>query len=108
GIAWEFNRAAWTLTASGQRGFRSKWDPWGDRGPATDPEIMASFPSSPCDSPGSCLAGFDPEQKNYDRYEFSLSKQYFLPLFQKLRFEAEWKIGRASCRERVWMSEVGV
>jgi hypothetical protein len=93
GLEWEFNRSAWSLTASGQRSFRSRWKPWGDEGPATDPEILAQFPASPCDSPGSCLQDFDPELKTYDHYEFAVAKQIFLPLFQKLRFEATWQTG---------------
>ncbi|MBI4241875.1 MAG: hypothetical protein HY613_09175 [Candidatus Rokubacteria bacterium] len=93
GISWEFNRAAWTIAASGQRSYRSRWEPWGDAGPATDPEILGEFPLTPCDSPGSCFDAFDPEQKDYDRYEFSVARQFFLPLFQKLRFEASWQAG---------------
>jgi len=57
------------------------------------PATAAAFPSSRCDSPGSCLASFDPAQRTYDRYEFAVAKQVFLPLFQKLRFEAEWLTG---------------
>jgi hypothetical protein len=92
GIEWEFNRRAWAVTAAGRRSFRQRWDGWGDSSPPSA-EIMAAFPSSTCDSPGSCLAEFDPAQKNYDRYEFSVAKQYFLPKFQKVRFEAEWFTG---------------
>ena len=67
GVAWEFNRSAWTITAAGQRSLRNHWKAWGDEGPATDPRILADFPSSPCNSPGSCLDEFDPKQKTYDR-----------------------------------------
>jgi hypothetical protein len=80
GVQWEFNRAAWSVVASGQKNFRSRWEPWGDETP-------------PCPSPGSCLADFDPGQKTYETYEFSVAKQVFLPLFQKLRFEAMWQTG---------------
>ncbi|HXH28319.1 MAG TPA: hypothetical protein VNL37_04700 [Candidatus Polarisedimenticolia bacterium] len=93
GIDWEFNRARWTVSASAQRSYRRRWKPWGDTTPLTDPDIMAAFPTSPCDSPGSCLAEFDADQKDYDTYEFSVSKQFFLPLFQKLRFETTWMTG---------------
>jgi hypothetical protein len=93
GLSLEFNRAAWTVSASAERGIRNRWDPWGDIGPATDPEIIANFPSAACDSPGSCLDEFDPEHEDFDRYEFAVSKQFFLPLFQKLRFEAIWQTG---------------
>ncbi len=92
GIEWEFNRRAWTVTAAGRRSFRQSWNPWGDTSPASM-ETLAAFPASHCDSPGSCLEDFDPEQKNYDRYGFSAAKQFFLPKFQKLRFEAEWYTG---------------
>jgi hypothetical protein len=80
GVQWEFNRAAWSVVASGQKNFRARWEPWGDE-------------TLPCPSPGSCLADFDPGQKTYETYEFSVAKQVFLPLFQKLRFEAMWQTG---------------
>jgi len=80
GLAWEFNRAAWTLTASAQKSFRSQWEAWGDE-------------TLPCPSPGSCLADFDPAQKDYETYQWSVAKQFFLPMFQKLRFEGVWQSG---------------
>jgi hypothetical protein len=92
GIEWEFNRAAWTVSASAQRGFRGRWEAWGDTTPAT-PATLADFPGAACDSPGSCFDDFDPDRDDYDRYEFAVSKQFFLPLFQKLRFEALWQTG---------------
>src|SRR5207245_7655910 len=88
----EFDRAAWTVSASAQRSSRSTWKPWGDFSPASA-ATLAAFPGIPCDSPGSCLAQFDPAQKDYVRYVFGVSKQVFLPLFQKLHFEATWLIG---------------
>jgi hypothetical protein len=87
GIEWEFNRSAWTVTASGRRSVRGTWNPWGDTSPPS-PETAAAFPSSPCDSPGSCLVDFESSQRRFDTYSVELSKQVFLPLFQKLRFEA--------------------
>jgi len=80
GLAWEFNRAAWTLAAAAQKSYRSKWEPWGDE-------------TLPCPSPGSCLADFGARQKDYQTYEFSVAKQVFLRRFQKLRFEALWQTG---------------
>jgi len=80
GLAWELNRAAWTLTAAAQKRYRSRWEPWGDT-------------TLPCPSPGSCLAEFDARQKNYETYEFSVAKQIFLHRFQKLRFEGIWQTG---------------
>ena len=80
GVQWEFNRAAWSIVASGQKSFRSRWGAWGDE-------------TSPCPSPGSCLSDFDPAQKDFETYELSVAKQVFLPLFQKLRFEAMWQTG---------------
>src|SRR2546427_1962499 len=38
GVAWEFNRSAWTTTAAAQRGYRSHWEQWGDLGPARSEE----------------------------------------------------------------------
>lgn len=92
GISWEFNRAAWTVSAAAERGIRSRWDPWGD---ATAPtaQTLVEFPATACDSPGSCLTEFDPNQEDFDRYQFAVAKQVFLPLFQKLRFEAIWQTG---------------
>ncbi|MFQ5877239.1 MAG: hypothetical protein ACE5JH_06050, partial [Acidobacteriota bacterium] len=92
GVEVEFNRSAWTVTASARRSFRTSWEPWGDTS-APSPEIQAEFPTSACDAPGSCLDEFDPDDDTYDRFEFSVSKQLFLPLFQKLRFEAIWQTG---------------
>ncbi len=80
GIEWEFNRAAWTVTAAGQASSRGRWKQWGDA-------------DVPCPSPGSCLADFNPDQKSFQTYEFTAAKQVFLPLFQKLRFEAIWQTG---------------
>ncbi len=80
GLEWEFNRAAWTVTAAGEKSFRNHWKPWGDS-------------DAVCPSLGSCLADFDPDQKDYLTYEFTAAKQVFLPLFQKLRFEAIWQTG---------------
>jgi hypothetical protein len=88
-LEWEFHRSAWTVTASGRRSRRGSWESWGDSSPPS-PEIVADFPSSPCDSPGSCLVEFNDDQKTFDRFEFGIAKQFFLPLFQKLRFETRW------------------
>jgi hypothetical protein len=88
----EFNRSAWTLSASAQRSWRGTWKQWGDRTPAS-PETLAEFPGSPCDAVGSCFDTFDADQRSYDQYQFSVSKQYFLPLFQKIRFEGTWFTG---------------
>jgi hypothetical protein len=93
GVWVEFNRDAWTASASAEHGIRNDWKPWGDTTVPASPEIAAQFPSSPCDSPGSCLSEFDPEQKDFDRYEFSISRQVFLKRFQKLRFQGVWQTG---------------
>ncbi len=92
GIEWEFNRAAWTVSAAGRRSYRHQWAPWGDNTPPTS-DTLRFFPSSPCDAPGSCYTEFEPDQKTYDTFEFNVAKQYFLPLFQKIRFEGEWFTG---------------
>jgi hypothetical protein len=91
GFGWEFNRAGWTVSADLERGYRDRWDPWGDTSPPS-PEVAAQY-GSPCDSPGSCLAEFDPAQDVFDRWEFAVAKQVFLRRFQKLRFEARWQAG---------------
>ena len=80
GIQGEFNRAGWSVVASGQKSLRSRWELWGDS-------------TLPCLSPGSCVSDFDTGQKTFETYEVSVAKQVFLPLFQKLRFEAMWQTG---------------
>ena len=88
----EFNRGGWTVSAEAASSKRARWDPWGDRAAAT-PETLAAFPSSPCDTPGSCFAEFDPSQARFRSYQYGLSKQFFLPAFQKIRFEVNWLNG---------------
>ena len=83
----EFNRAGWTVTATGGARRRSSWDPWGDETPASL-ATQAEFPQSACDTPGSCLAEFDPDQKSFETWTATLAKQFFLSKFQKVRLEA--------------------
>jgi hypothetical protein len=94
GLSFEFNRDRWSVTAAGRYARRGDWTPWGDTtplsDPSTDPEIAAAFPSSPCATPGSCLAEFDPDQRSYLSYDVSVSRQFFLRRFQRLRAEAQW------------------
>ena len=85
-LAGEFNRAGWTVTATGGRSSRSRWEAWGDETLPTM-ETLAAFPGTACDSPGSCLAEFDPGQKSFKTWEVDVSKQFFLSKFQKVRLE---------------------
>jgi hypothetical protein len=88
----EFNRAGWSVTASAGRTRRTDWQPWGDETEAT-PETAAELPGAVCDTPGSCLAEFDPSQDTFLRYEYTIARQFFLPAFQKIRVEATWLAG---------------
>jgi hypothetical protein len=92
GLRWEFNRRAWSLSASGRRSQRDKWEQWGD---ITTPsaQTQIDYPGAACDSPGSCLADFDPDHDTFDRYEFRATKQFFLPYFQKVLFSGTWLTG---------------
>lgn len=83
----EFNRGGWSLSAGTGRARRSTWEAWGDE-TAPSPGTAARYPTSPCDSPGSCLAGFDPDQDRYTTWDAGLAKQFFLPRFQKIRLGA--------------------
>jgi hypothetical protein len=91
-VGGEFNRAGWSVSALATAGRRSTWEAWGDTTPATA-ETKAQFAGSACDSPGSCFAEFDPSQRSYRTYEYTASKQFFLPHFQKVRLEATWLTG---------------
>ncbi len=92
GLRWDFNRRAWSLSASGRRSYRADWEPWGDTTPPTG-STPIDFPAAPCNSPGSCFDDFDPDQDTYERYRFNISRQFFLPFFQKLRFAGTWMTG---------------
>ena len=88
----EFNRSGWSVTALASASRRSTWAAWGDTSPATA-ETLAEFPGSVCDSPGSCFDSFDPSQRSWRTYEYTATKQFFLPHFQKVRVEATWLTG---------------
>jgi len=83
----EFNRAGWNVSATGGSSARSLWEAWGDETPPTA-KTLAAYPGTACDSPGSCLAEFDPDQDRFKTWEVDLSKQFFLSKFQKIRLEA--------------------
>ncbi|HKQ96268.1 MAG TPA: sigma-E factor regulatory protein RseB domain-containing protein, partial [Candidatus Polarisedimenticolia bacterium] len=87
GLKGEFNRGGWTVSAGAGRARRSTWEAWGDE-TAPSAETAALFPASPCDSPGSCLAEFDPGQDRYRTWDAGIAKQFFLPHFQKISVEA--------------------
>ncbi|MDP3937905.1 MAG: sigma-E factor regulatory protein RseB domain-containing protein, partial [Deltaproteobacteria bacterium] len=88
----EFNRSGWTVSASAESARRASWEPWGD---ATAPSAgtLAVVPAAACDTPGSCLADYEDGSGSFRKYELSVSKQFFLPLFQKIRFEGIWHAG---------------
>jgi hypothetical protein len=91
-VQLEFNRRAWSISASGLRGRRVDWESWGDETPPSA-STLADFPNALCDSPGSCLADFDPALDEYDQYRFRVAKQVYLPFFQKLLFSGTWLAG---------------
>ncbi len=70
-----FNRRGWVLETRGEYARRSSWAPWGafDAGTGT-------FVGS----------GYDPAQRSFQRWGASLSHEWFLPHFQKIRAEIGW------------------
>jgi hypothetical protein len=64
----EFNRDAWNVTGIYTIFKRNDWEPWGFTDPA---------------NPG--FEPFDPDTRDYVRYEGTLAKEFYLPLGQKLR-----------------------
>ncbi|HEX2644770.1 MAG TPA: hypothetical protein VHU81_17365 [Thermoanaerobaculia bacterium] len=66
-----FSRFGYGLALSGSYNQRSKWDFWG--------------------RPGN--AEFDPDQKDFLRWEARASKNWYLPKFQKVGFEVDYASG---------------
>jgi hypothetical protein len=93
GLQGEFNRRTWSISAFGERSRRATWEPWGDTTTPPSAATQAAFPGAACDSPGSCFADFDPGQDTFDRYEFRVTKQWFLPWFQKILLSGSWLDG---------------
>jgi hypothetical protein len=73
----EFNRRGYGLTVSGTRSHRSSWEGWGLRDIATgafvDPEPVSS---------------------SFTQWDFTATKEWFLPKFQKVRAEVNYMDGR--------------
>lgn len=86
-LSGEFNRSGWTVALTAERARRAAWDAWGDE-TAPSTETAALYPASPCDSPGSCLAGFDPGRDRFRTWQARVAKQFFLSDFQKISVEA--------------------
>lgn len=79
----EFNRSGWSAEIFGRASKRSDWQIWG----VDD----VSGPFSPLE--GTRFSDFHREQEDYLKYGATLSKQIFLPRFQKIRFEGNWLQG---------------
>ncbi len=68
GLEGEFNRDSWTVSASIESSSRRNWEFWGDPGaPDVPPEE------------------FFEDSKDYLRYQGAVSKDFFLPLNQKIK-----------------------
>lgn len=76
GILGEYNQSGYGIETGIRYQKRSKWEPWGLKDTDT----------------GEFLE-YSPEHKDFVRYFASASKEFFLPFFQKLRFEGEWMSG---------------
>ncbi|MEW5806994.1 MAG: hypothetical protein AB1756_06585 [Acidobacteriota bacterium] len=75
GMIGELNKSGYGIQAGASFHHRSKWEAWGIPGPSGE------FPD------------YDPEHKDFFRYFASASKEFYLPRFQKMRFEGEWMSG---------------
>lgn len=77
-VQLEVNRRGYTATASGTWSRRSDWAPWGLYDAAA----------------GEFLGGsYDAGQKSYAKWGVAAFKEFYLPKFQKLRFEADYMDG---------------
>jgi hypothetical protein len=81
GVEGEFNRRGFSVTSGATWSRRDRWDPWGETDPLS-PDV------------GSRLADFDPEETDYLRARFGVSKQFILPLFQKVTLRGSYLTGR--------------
>jgi len=81
GAEGEFNRKGYTMRADVTRTRRSRWDPWGDTDPAS-PAV------------GTRLTDFDPTERSYTQVRGQISKQFILPLFQKLTHRGQYLTGK--------------
>jgi hypothetical protein len=73
-----YDRKGYSIQGQSSWSNRSEWAPWGLQDESTG-EILNP--------------DYDPAQKSFSRYSFTLSKQWFLPKFQKLRGSASFLDG---------------
>lgn len=69
GVDVRYERAGWLLSSFVERGFRSKWEPWG------------------------LSEEYSEEHKTYERWGATIGKSFFLPRFQRLGLELNWLDG---------------
>lgn len=69
GVDIRYERAGWLLSAFGEYGHRSDWEPWGR------PEEYSD------------------EQRSYRRWGATIGKSFFLPSFQRIGVEVNWLDG---------------
>jgi hypothetical protein len=74
GGAWEYRRGGYSLLLNGSWFGRASWEPWGARQPG---EIAATTTSP----------------STYEKYQASLSRDFYLSAFQKLHFNGAWFSG---------------
>src|SRR5262249_3191614 len=72
GLEGEFNRKAWSVIASIEGSRRVDWECWGRHCSSATPEMLAAFDDA----------------RDYVRYQGAVSKDFFLPLNQKIHVGA--------------------
>ena len=75
GGAWEYRRGGYSLLLNGARFKRASWQPWGLH-PAGEPVAATTSPDT------------------YDKYQASLSRDFYVNVFQKLHLNGSWFSGR--------------
>jgi len=75
GGAWEYRRGGYSLLLNGARFKRASWQPWGLRQPG---ELTAAAASP----------------DTYDKYQASLSRDFYVNVFQKIHLNTSWFSGR--------------
>lgn len=70
GLTYEYKRGGYSFAAGGSRYRRGSWGPWGRAG------------------------DYDPENRTYEKYSVSLSKDFFLSPLQKVHLNAAYYGGR--------------
>jgi hypothetical protein len=74
GGAWEYRRAGYSLLLNGTWFGRATWQPWGVR----DQHALAATTTSP---------------QTYTKYSAGLSRDFYLPPFQKIHLNGGWFSG---------------